>query len=223
MFGKIEVRRRRGQQRKRWLDSITNSMNMSLSKLQEIVKDGEAWWCAAVCGISKSQTWLSNWITTRGFQIYALREMNFPLMTALFAFHCIFVYHVFSFIHFKYFSFLVGGVWSPYSWLWGLPVLDSWMQELASPSTGAGLPVCEAETLKLLGLVPAWWAEPVPGIVACRAWGPRADSSPLVGGARFLCGRLQLCWSRTGSLPAGCQGHGWAVWEVPGLLATAGG
>ena len=63
MLGKTEGRRSRGYQRKRWLDGITDSTDVSLSKLQDMLKDGEVW-LAAVHGVAKNQTWLSGWTMT---------------------------------------------------------------------------------------------------------------------------------------------------------------
>ena len=66
MLGKTEGRRKRGRQRMRWLDGITDSVDMNLSKLQEITEDWGAQ-CAVVHGVTKSQTWLSDWTTSTNY------------------------------------------------------------------------------------------------------------------------------------------------------------
>ena len=75
MLRETEGRLRRGQRRTRWWDGVTNSMDVCLSKLWEIVKDREAW-CAAIHGITKNQTWLSNWTMASKFCTGVLESVH---------------------------------------------------------------------------------------------------------------------------------------------------
>ena len=88
MLRKIQGRRRRGQQRMRRPDGIIDSMDMSLSRLQELVKDRDAWF-AAVYGVTKSQTWLSNWTQLKWFKPYAMPEGKMKVIWVFVRFcHC---------------------------------------------------------------------------------------------------------------------------------------
>ena len=156
MLGKIEGRRRRGRQRIRWLDGISNSINMSLSKLLEIEKNRETW-RAAVCGVAKSRTQLGNWMTTIvilsvTWGVYLNLFSNLSSVWDLLHFR-INKMKLFSFIHLTFFSSTTlkppVTLSTPGSWeeapvfphLWALSMLNGFLESVAQAKLLAGAAV----------------------------------------------------------------------------------